>query len=133
MTPRPQVASIGSTSSKTARGPDAATVSLPAAITFGLPETGVARNPAPLASTTARIRRLVSMSTVEESAMIRGVAVPVSRPCSPISTSSRSRPAETMMNTTSRPASSTGVSTTVAPDSVSGSALDRVRLYTATS
>ena len=65
--------------------------------------------------------------------MTWGVADPVSRPSSPIVTASRSADADTMVKTTSRSASSAGLSTIFAPWADSGSAFDLVRLYTDTS
>ena len=74
------------------------------------------------------------METVEESMTILGVSSPRdSRPPSPSMTDSRSLSAETMMQTMSRLARSTGRSTIFAPCSARGSHLDRVRLQTATS
>ena len=53
-------------------GPDAATVSFPAAMTFGLPETGVARKPTPRSSATARTAADASTETVEASPIAFG-------------------------------------------------------------
>jgi hypothetical protein len=103
-------------------------VSLPAAITLGLPLTGAATNCAPAASTMARTFADASVETVEESTTIFGLSSPVSRPPWPLMTASRSLSAETMMNTMSRSARSAGVSTILAPNSVRGSHLALVRL-----
>ena len=66
--------------------------------------------------------------------MIRGeTPSAVSKPPSPTVTATRSFGADTMLNTTSRSAKSTGRSTTWRPATASGSAFDRVRLYTLTS
>ena len=128
VTPRPQVASSGSAASKAARGPEAATVSLPAPMTLGLPLTGAARNCTPSASALARTRAETSGDTVEESTTILGLRSAVSSPRGPAMTASRSLSAETMMNTMSRPARSAGLSTIFAPNSVRGSHLALVRL-----
>ena len=53
---------------------------------------------------------------------------PDSRPASPHTTSWKSAGPATIVNTMSRSASSAGLSTSVAPSSASGSALERVRL-----
>ena len=103
-------------------------MSLPAAITLGLPLTGAATNCAPASSTMPRTLADASVETVEESTTILGLSSPVSRPPGPLMTASRSLSAETMMNTMSRSARSAGVSTTFAPNSVRGSHLALVRL-----
>ena len=114
--------------SNTSRGPETATVSLPAAITLGLPLTGVARKSEPREFAASRISVLASAETVEASAITRGDDSPVSSPPSPSMTSSRSLDEDTMANTRSRSARSTGRVTTDAPLSASSWAFDAVRL-----
>ena len=133
MTPRPNAFSSGSAASNAARGPEAATVSFPAAMTFGLPLTGAARNCAPCRAATARTCADTSADTVEESTITLGAASPVSSPPSPLTTASRSGSAETMMKTMSRPARSAGLAAIVAPAAARGSHLARVRFQAATS
>ncbi len=103
-------------------------MSLPDAITLGLPLTGAATNCAPASSTMPRTLAEASVETVEESTTILGLSSPVSRPSGPVMTASRSLSAATMMNTMSRSARSAGVSTILAPNSASGSHLALVRL-----
>jgi hypothetical protein len=96
-----------------------------------LPLTGLARKALPRSARRARTAAEHSVETVEQSTTMPGVrAGSASRRSM---TWSRSREVETMVKTTSRSATSTGSSTTFAPDSVSASALLRVRFHTLTS
>jgi hypothetical protein len=97
--------------------------------TLPLPLTGAARSCVPRFSAAARNSAEASCETVEQSTRIFGArSGRDSTPSLPSVTLSRSSDAETMTKTISRSARSTGLSTIVAPYSVSGSALARVRL-----
>ena len=81
----------GSHSSKTLRGPELTTESLPALITLALPDTGAARKAMPFAASAARIAAEASIEIDEQSTTMRGCSPGVpSRPPGPDRTSPRS-------------------------------------------
>src|SRR5829696_9554676 len=132
--PAPNSSRYGRTASQASFGPDTTTVSLPASTTDGLPLTGAASRATPRASVSALTCADASGEIVEESTMIDGAASDLERrPFSPRTTALKSSGPATIVKTMSRSASSWGESSTVPPSSVSGSAFERVRLYTATS
>src|SRR5215213_6806177 len=132
--PAPNSSRYGRTASQASFGPDTTTVSLPASTTDGLPLTGAASRATPRASVSALTCADASGEIVEESTMIDGAASDLERrPFSPRTTALKSSGPATIVKTMSRSASSWGEFSTVPPSSVSGSAFERVRLYTATS
>jgi predicted Zn-ribbon and HTH transcriptional regulator len=70
---------------------------------------------------------------VQSMKILGGPPLPDSTPFGPEITSSRSSEVATIVTTMSRSARSAGESTIVAPAACKGSALERVRLYTAIS
>src|SRR3974390_1549271 len=108
-----------------ASGPDTTDDSLPALITLALPDTGAAMKLTPLSASCLRISADSSTEIEEQSTSIFGFLAPDSRPSLPNATSLTSLPVDTMANTTSQSASSTGLSTILAPLAASGSGLGR--------
>ena len=131
MTWLPSNSSTGRTASNASWGPEHTRVNRPLLTTLPLPLTGAATKVAPRSASLVSIPAEHSAETVEQSTTWVGVRSASASSCS--MTSSRSPSADTMVNTTSRSASSTGSSTTVAPERTRGSALARVRFQTATS
>src|SRR5918994_4161660 len=132
--PAPKSSRYGRTASQASAGPDTTSVSLPASTTDGLPLTGAARRATPRASVWALTSAEASVETVDESTTTDGAVSDLdSSPFSPRTTALKSSGPATIVKTMSRPASSTGASTTVAPSWASGSAFALVRLYTARS
>jgi hypothetical protein len=130
VTPGPSSRSSGSTVSNAARGPDTATDSRPARTTRGLPDTGAASSTQPRAAAARRISADAPADTVLASTRYAGTRSPRSRPPSPSVTSRRSASRLTIVNTTSRPPSSSAPRTSVAPRPTSPVARDRVRFQT---
>jgi len=93
-----------------------------------LPLTGEASIAVPRFAAASRTSSDASSETVEQSMRILGVLAAVSTPFLPRVTSFRSSDADTMVKTMSRSARSAGRATRRMPESVSGSALARVRL-----
>ena len=104
----------------------------PSATTWALPLTGAARKPTPAAFAAARTPAEAAADTVEQSTIVPGLRSPLSSPCSPQTTSSRSRGADTMTKTMSHPPRSVIRPTARAPLSTSGPVLDAVRFHTQT-
>src|SRR5665811_29948 len=131
VTCRPRSSRSGTTSAYESSGPEQTRESMPALTTFPLPLTGAAMNLTPRSASRWRVDAEASEDTVEQSTTCRGARS--GSASSRSSTWSRSSDVETIVNTTSRSARSDGSSTTVAPNSVNGSALARVRFHAATS
>ncbi len=95
----------------------------PSATTCGLPLIGAARKPTPAACAAARTLAEVADDTVEQSTIVPGRESPLSSPCSPVTTCSRSRGADTVTNTMSHPPRSAIRPAALAPLATSGSVL----------
>ena len=113
-------------------GPDATMHAPPSATICGLPLTGAARKATPAASAAARACAEAAAETVEQSTITPGLLSPRSSPCSPVTTSARSRGPDTITNTMSQPHSPVIRSATRAPRAASGSVLALVRFHTVT-
>src|SRR3972149_10226546 len=98
-----------------ASGPETTEDSLPDLITLALPETGAAIKLTPFSARRLRMAADSSTEIDEQSTSIFGFWAPDSRPSVPNTTCSTSLPVDTIANTTSQPASSTGFSTVFAP------------------
>ena len=105
-------------------------VSLPALITLALPDTGAASIWTPREASSARISAEASIEIEVESITSFGLPPRLITPLGPYSTSFTSSPVDTIVKMMSQLARSERLSTTLAPYSFSGSALDFVRFHT---
>ena len=104
-------------------------MSLPAATTLALPDTGAASTPVPRSAAFARTSSDAACEMVVESMSMRGAASSrESTPFGPMTTSLKSSDPPTIVKTMSRSPRAAGESTTVAPTASRASALLRVRL-----
>src|SRR5690349_14774618 len=124
-------ASTGRTRSNAAGEPPASAVSVPAAASAVLPETGTSRKLAPWRAASAASSRAARGPIVLMSMTTAPSRQPASTPPSPASTDCTAAASASMVITTSQAAASpAGDSASVAPAAASGAALAAVRFHT---